>query len=58
MKIGKIAALSGRYYAMDKNENWDRTKAAYDCLTLGSGNSAPSAKEALGAGYAKNHRPL
>ena len=53
MKIGKIAALSGRYYAMDKNENWDRVEKAYRCLTEGIGNQAVSAEAAIRDSYDK-----
>ncbi len=35
--VGEIASLVGRYYAMDRDTNWDRTKEAYDLLTLGEG---------------------
>lgn len=35
--IGKIASVCGRYYAMDRDNNWDRTEQAYDMLTLGTG---------------------
>ncbi len=34
---GKIATVCGRYYAMDRDNNWDRTEQAYDMLTLGTG---------------------
>ena len=33
--VGKIASLSGRYYAMDRDNNWDRVQKAYDSLTKG-----------------------
>ena len=33
--IGKIATISGRYYAMDRDQRWNRTKKAYDCIALG-----------------------
>jgi 2,3-bisphosphoglycerate-independent phosphoglycerate mutase len=33
--FGKIATLSGRYYAMDRNSQWDRTRQAYDCIVGG-----------------------
>jgi len=33
--IGEIATISGRYYAMDRNKQWNRTKKAYDCIVLG-----------------------
>jgi 2,3-bisphosphoglycerate-independent phosphoglycerate mutase len=35
--IGKIATVSGRYYTMDRNKNWDRTKIAYDCIVNAEG---------------------
>lgn len=35
--VGKIASVSGRYYAMDRDNRWDRTKLAYDAMTLGKG---------------------
>ena len=33
--VGKIASVMGRYYAMDRDNNWDRVKMAYDCMTEG-----------------------
>ncbi len=33
--IGKIATISGRYYAMDRDKKWDRTKVAFDCIQNG-----------------------
>lgn len=36
--VGKIASISGRYYAMDRDKRWDRTKLAYDAFVLGHGN--------------------
>ncbi len=35
--IGKVASVCGRYYAMDRDNNWDRIEKAYDMLTLGEG---------------------
>lgn len=35
-KIAKIASLSGRFYAMDRNNNWDRIKKAYEAMTYGN----------------------
>ena len=35
--IGKVADVCGRYYAMDRDNNWDRIEKAYDMLTLGEG---------------------
>ncbi len=37
--FGKIASVSGRYYAMDRDNNWDREEKAYNMLTLGEGVS-------------------
>ncbi len=34
---GKLASLSGRYYSMDRDNNWDRLEKSYDMLTLGTG---------------------
>lgn len=50
--VGKIATISGRYYAMDRDKNYDRTKIAYDNMTLGNGIEVSSADEAIKASYA------
>ena len=49
---GKIATISRRYFAMDRDKNYDRTKIAYDNMTLGNGIEASSADEAIKASYA------
>ncbi|MBE5906708.1 MAG: 2,3-bisphosphoglycerate-independent phosphoglycerate mutase [Lachnospiraceae bacterium] len=49
--VGKIASLSGRYYAMDRDNNYDRTKKAYDSLVSGEGIKATSAVDAMEASY-------
>ena len=36
-KIGRIASVCGRYFAMDRDERWDRTKSAYEMITQGKG---------------------
>ena len=38
--VGQVASVSGRYYAMDRDNNWDRVKVAYDALTKGEGLTA------------------
>ena len=38
--VGKIASISGRYYAMDRDNNWDRVVKAYDAITKGEGIKA------------------
>lgn len=52
--VGKIATISGRYFAMDRDKNWDRTKKAYDAMTLGKANSFNSANEAILSSYSNN----
>ncbi len=49
---GKIASLSGRYYAMDRDNNWDRVEKAYDMLTLGNGVQTDCPVKALEQSYA------
>ena len=44
--VGKIASVSGRYYAMDRDKRWERIKLAYDCLVKGE---APKATDAIAA---------
>jgi 2,3-bisphosphoglycerate-independent phosphoglycerate mutase len=53
LKIGSIASVSGRYYAMDRDERWDRTQKAYDAIVSAEGPTSPSALEAVRASYAK-----
>lgn len=50
--VGKIASIMGRYYAMDRDNHWDRVQAAYDCLVEGKGKPATSALRGLAASYA------
>lgn len=54
LKSGRIASVTGRYWAMDRNKNWDRTKKTMDCLTAGNGLTAASPEEALKNAYDKN----
>ena len=50
--IGKIASVSGRYYAMDRDNNWDREEKAYAAFVYSEGNHAANAAEAIEASYA------
>jgi 2,3-bisphosphoglycerate-independent phosphoglycerate mutase len=50
---GEIASICGRYYAMDRDRRWERTKLAYDALVNGVGERAPTAKQAVGQSYAR-----
>ena len=49
--VGEIATVCGRYYAMDRDNNYDRVKLAYDALTKGEGLKADSATEGIQASY-------
>lgn len=51
--VGEVATVSGRYYAMDRDNNYDRVKVAYDALTQGVGVTAESATEGIQASYDK-----
>ena len=51
--IGKIASISGRYYAMDRDKRWDRVKKCYDALVRGEGNKSTSATIAIEDSYQK-----
>jgi len=50
--VGKIASVSGRYYAMDRDKRWERIKLAYDCLVKGEGPKATDAIAAIEQSYA------
>lgn len=53
--VGKIATVSGRYYAMDRDNRWERVEKAYNALACGKGKQAGSAKEAMEKSYAAGH---
>lgn len=46
-----IATISGRYYAMDRDQRWDRVRKAYDALVVGKGLAAPSSDVAIAHAY-------
>jgi 2,3-bisphosphoglycerate-independent phosphoglycerate mutase len=50
---GRIASVSGRYHAMDRDRRWDRTKLAYDAIAHGRGLRAASAIEAVTESHAR-----
>jgi 2,3-bisphosphoglycerate-independent phosphoglycerate mutase len=52
--VGKIASVSGRYYAMDRDKRWERIKLAYDALIKGEGQKATDAIAAVENSYAAN----
>ena len=49
--VGKIATISGRYYAMDRDNRWERVQLAYDAMVLGNGEKAASAIECIEKSY-------
>ena len=52
LKNVKIATLSGRFYAMDRDKRWDRVEAAYNNIVSASGKRYATADEAIKASYA------
>ena len=51
--VGEIATVTGRYYAMDRDNRWDRVERAYLALTKGEGIPAASGVEAVAQSYEK-----
>ncbi len=49
--VGKLATISGRYYAMDRDTNWDRVEKAYAALVYGEGNTASCGRCAMQNSY-------
>lgn len=52
--VGKIATVSGRYYAMDRDKRWERVKLAYDAIANGTGEKTTDAIAAIENAYANN----
>lgn len=51
LQIGQVATVSGRYYAMDRDNRWDRSEKAYRTLILGEGVTAPDPLTAIQQSY-------
>lgn len=49
--VGKLATVSGRYYAMDRDTNWDRVEKAYAAMVYGEGNTAACGRCAMQNSY-------
>lgn len=49
--VGRLASIIGRYYAMDRDRRWDRTKIAYDLLTREKEKAFPDPEAALQSSY-------
>ena len=54
LQVGRIATISGRYYAMDRDKRFDRIEKAYDAMTLGQGIEAGDAAAAVEAAYGRD----
>ncbi len=52
--VGKIVSIVGRYYAMDRDNRWERVKTAYDLLVHGLGDRASSASDSIKFQYENN----
>lgn len=50
--VGRIASVSGRYFAMDRDNHWDRVKLAFRAIVQGDGPTAPTAEAAVEQAYA------
>lgn len=51
LQIGRIATLAGRYYAMDRGLNWERTRLAYEAMVSGAGPHVRTAYQAITGAY-------
>jgi len=51
--VGAVGSVIGRYYAMDRDNRWERVRQAYDCLTEGKGHQAKDALAAVQEAYAR-----
>jgi 2,3-bisphosphoglycerate-independent phosphoglycerate mutase len=52
-QAGRVGTVSGRYYAMDRDTRWERTKLAYDAIVHARGGHAATAADAIEAAYAE-----
>ena len=53
----RIGTLMGRYYAMDRSENWTLTDRAYECITNASGRRVPAVHRAIATSYRDDRTP-
>lgn len=53
LRLGQFSSVGGRFWAMDRDENWERVKKYYDVLTLGSSELSPTIKQAISNNYRK-----
>ena len=53
LNVGVLSTISGRYYSMDRDNNYDRIKLSYDAIVYGKGEIATSTINAIEASYQK-----
>ena len=53
-ELASIGTLTGRYYAMDRDNRWERVSEAYDAMIHGKGLSEPTLEAAISAGYGRD----
>lgn len=54
--VGEISTVCGRFYALDRDKNFDRVEKAYNAMVYGKGEQAKTAKEAIEKAYARGER--
>ena len=54
ISTGKIATITGRYYAMDRDKRWERVKIAYDAMVNGTGEKSSDLTASIQKAYAEN----
>ena len=54
--VGKVATVMGRYYAMDRDNRWDRVEQAYNALTKGEGDSGRDAAYGSCSGFLRRRK--
>ncbi len=52
--VGKIASVTGRYYAMDRDKRWERVRLAYDAMVNGIGDYSTDAATTIASSYSNN----
>lgn len=53
IQLGRISTVEGRYYAMDRDNRWDRVEKAYNAMTSGEGHQVKHAVDAVSEAYAR-----
>ncbi|MFY0687933.1 MAG: 2,3-bisphosphoglycerate-independent phosphoglycerate mutase [Cyclobacteriaceae bacterium] len=53
-RVGKIASITGRYFAMDRDKRWERVKLAYDAMVNATGEKVMNAAQGIEASYASD----